>query len=107
MIAESVPAAEATVWTMLFSRIDESLTALRIAIEITAAGIDEAKVSPTLSPRYTLAAVKTVVMSAPRIRPRMVSSFGFMSPNLTRRRYCAPENRCETCQPDRTGRPGL
>ena len=38
MIAESVPAAEATVCTMLFSRIDESLTALRIAIEITAAG---------------------------------------------------------------------
>ncbi len=51
MIAESVPAAEATVWTMLFSRIDESLTALRIAIEITAAGIDEAKVRPTLRPR--------------------------------------------------------
>ena len=51
MIAESVPAAEATVWTMLFSRIDESLKPLRIAIEITAAGIDEAKVSPTLRPR--------------------------------------------------------
>ncbi len=51
MIAESVPAAEATVCTMLFSRIDESLTALRIAIEITAAGIDEAKVRPTLRPR--------------------------------------------------------
>ena len=51
MIAESVPAADATVCTMLFSRIDESLTALRIAIEITAAGIDEAKVSPTLRPR--------------------------------------------------------
>ena len=51
MIAESVPAAEATVWTMLFSRIDESLTALRMAIEITAAGIEEAKVRPTLRPR--------------------------------------------------------
>ena len=38
MIAESVPAADATVWTMLFSRIDESFTALRMAIEITAAG---------------------------------------------------------------------
>jgi hypothetical protein len=36
MSAESVPAAEATVWTMLFSRIDESFTALRIAIEMTA-----------------------------------------------------------------------
>ena len=51
MIAESVPAADATVWTMLFSRIDESFTRLRIAIEITAAGIDDAKVRPTLRPR--------------------------------------------------------
>jgi hypothetical protein len=51
MIAESVPAAEATVWTILFSSIDESFTALRMAIEITAAGIDEAKVRPTLRPR--------------------------------------------------------
>ena len=51
MIAESVPAADATVWTMLFSRIDESFTALNKAIEITAAGIDDAKVRPTLSPR--------------------------------------------------------
>ena len=51
MIAESVPAADATVCTMLFSRIEESLTALRMAIEITAAGIDDAKVSPTLRPR--------------------------------------------------------
>src|ERR1700704_1428960 len=30
-----------------------------------------------------LAAVKTVVMSAPRISARMVSSLGFMKPNLT------------------------
>ncbi len=51
MIAESVPAADATVCTMLFSRIDEFLKALRIAIEITAAGIDDAKVRPTLRPR--------------------------------------------------------
>ncbi len=51
MIAESVPAADATVCTMLFSRIDESRTLRRIAIEITAAGIDDAKVSPTRSPR--------------------------------------------------------
>src|SRR5688572_17884995 len=76
MIAESVPAAEATVWTMLFSRIVESLTLLRIAIEITAAGIDDAKVRPTLRPRYTFAAVKTSVRSEPRIRPRRVSSLG-------------------------------
>jgi len=46
-----VPAADATVCTMLFSRIVESFTALRIAIDITAAGIDEAKVRPTLRPR--------------------------------------------------------
>src|SRR5574338_1053942 len=59
MIAESVPAADATVWTMLFSRIDESLTALRIAIEMTAAGSDDANVRPTVRPRYTWAAVKT------------------------------------------------
>ncbi len=51
MIADSVPAADATVCTMLFSRIDESRTALSTAIEITAAGIDDANVSPTLSPR--------------------------------------------------------
>ena len=51
MIAESVPAAEATVCTMLFSRIVESRTALRMAIEITAAGIDEANVRPTFRPR--------------------------------------------------------
>ncbi len=83
MIAESVPAAEATVCTMLFSRIVESLTALRIAIEITAAGIDDANVRPTLRPRYTFAAVNTVVISAPRIRPRIVSSLGFIPPNST------------------------
>ena len=51
MIAESVPAADATVCTMLFSRIDASFTALRMAIEMTAAGIDDANVSPTLRPR--------------------------------------------------------
>ena len=51
MIADSVPAAEATVCTMLFSRIDESFTALSSAIEMTAAGMDDANVRPTLSPR--------------------------------------------------------
>src|SRR5947207_15673781 len=65
MMAESVPAADATVCTMLFSRIDESLTALRIAIEITAAGIDDANVIPTLRPRYTFAARNGVVIDAP------------------------------------------
>ena len=74
MIADSVPAAEATVWTMLFSRIDESRARLSSAIEITAAGIEEANVSPTLRPRYTFAAVNTTVMRTPRMRLRRVSS---------------------------------
>ena len=51
MMADNVPAAEATVWTMLFSRMDESFTMLRIAIEITAAGIEDANVRPIFSPR--------------------------------------------------------
>ena len=51
MIADSVPAAEATVCTMLFSRIEESLNAASAAIEITAAGMEVAKVRPTLRPR--------------------------------------------------------
>ena len=51
MIDDSVPAADAIVWTMLFSRMFEPLTSRSTAIEITAAGIDEAKVRPTLSPR--------------------------------------------------------
>jgi hypothetical protein len=48
---ESVPAAEATVCTMLFSQIVEVLNPRKIAIEMTAAGIDEANVNPTFSPR--------------------------------------------------------
>ena len=51
MMAASVPAAEAIVWTILFSRIVEPRTKRSTAIEITAAGIDVAKVMPTLSPR--------------------------------------------------------
>ena len=47
----SVPAAEAIVWTMLFSWIVESRNALSSAIEITAAGIEVAKVMPMRSPR--------------------------------------------------------
>jgi len=50
MMAESVPAAEVTVWKMSSSRMDESLTTLRTAMEMTAVGMDEAKVSPTSSP---------------------------------------------------------
>ena len=48
---QSVPAADATVCTMLFSRIDEPRNADSTAMEITAAGIDDANVSPTFSPR--------------------------------------------------------
>lgn len=47
----SVPAAEAIVWTMLFSWMVASLKALSSAIEITAAGIEVAKVRPTFRPR--------------------------------------------------------
>jgi hypothetical protein len=46
-----VPAAEAMVWTMLFSWMVASLNALSSAIEITAAGIEVAKVRPTFRPR--------------------------------------------------------
>ena len=46
-----VPAALATVWTMLFSRMFEPGSSPSSAIEITAAGIEVAKVRPTLSPR--------------------------------------------------------
>ena len=51
MIDESVPAADATVWTMLFSWTVAFLKLRRIAIEITAAGIDVEKVSPALRPK--------------------------------------------------------
>src|SRR5436190_3660664 len=74
MIDDSVPAAEATVCTMLFSCSVAPRSARRIAIEITAAGIDVANVRPALSPKYTLAAVNTKVMTTPRMRPRRVSS---------------------------------
>src|SRR5665213_2839011 len=59
---------------MLFSQIVEVRNARSTAIDITAAGIDDANVSPTLSPTYTLAAVKTTVINAPRMIPRTVSS---------------------------------
>jgi hypothetical protein len=51
MIAASVPAADATVCTMLFSRMVEEANQRSTAIEITAAGIDVANVRPTLRPR--------------------------------------------------------
>ena len=51
MMEESVPAAEATVCTMLFSWMVAPRKARSTAIEITAAGIEVAKVSPALSPK--------------------------------------------------------
>src|SRR5213076_2764340 len=50
MIDESVPAADATVCTMLFSWMVASRKLRKIAIEITAAGIDVEKVSAALRP---------------------------------------------------------
>src|SRR5580692_4635931 len=54
--------------------MDEFLKARNTAIEITAAGIVDANVSPTFKPRYTFAAVNTSVTAAPRSRLRAVSS---------------------------------
>ena len=51
MIDDKVPAAEATVCTMLFSCTVASLKPRRIAIEITAAGIEVEKVRPALRPK--------------------------------------------------------
>ena len=51
MIEASAPAADATVCTMLFSRTEARLKKDSAAIEITAAGIEVAKVNPTLRPR--------------------------------------------------------
>ncbi len=51
MMLESVPAAEATVCTMLFSCMVAPPRLRRIAIEITAAGMDVEKVMPALRPK--------------------------------------------------------
>src|SRR6185312_4326151 len=75
MIADRVPAAEAMVWTILFSWMVIPLNPRRIAIEMTAAGMDVANVSPALRPKNTLAAVNTRLIRTPRITPRTVSSF--------------------------------
>ena len=51
MMADSVPAADACVCTMLFSRMFASFAILSTAIEMTAAGMAEENVRPTLRPR--------------------------------------------------------
>ena len=50
MIADSVPAADAIVWTILFSWIVAPRKKRSTAIEMTAAGIEVAKVMPILKP---------------------------------------------------------
>ena len=49
--AASDSPADAAVWTILFSRIFDSLNSLRIAIEITAAGMEAETVMPANRPR--------------------------------------------------------
>ncbi|MBB5747212.1 hypothetical protein GGR13_002833 [Brevundimonas variabilis] len=51
MIELIAPPTEATVWTVMFSQIVEVLKSRRMAMEMTAAGMAEAKVSPTFRPR--------------------------------------------------------
>src|ERR1700733_3066115 len=85
MTEESAPAAEQTVWTMLFSRILEPGKRPRKAIEITAAGIEVAMVRPTFNPRYILAAVKRKVSDTPRATPRQVS---YLPYGVMRALYC-------------------
>ena len=51
MIADRVPAADAIVWTMLFSRMVPVENSRSTAMEMTAAGIEVAKVRPILRPR--------------------------------------------------------
>ena len=50
MIQLMAPPTEATVWTVMFSQMVEVRNARRIAMEITAAGMAEAKVRPTSRP---------------------------------------------------------
>ena len=51
MMDDSVPAAEACVCTMLFSRMLASLNRRSTDMEITAAGMADEKVRPTFSPK--------------------------------------------------------
>src|SRR3954467_10844891 len=66
---------------MLFSCTVASRKFRRIAIEITAAGIEVEKVRPAFKPKYTFAAVNTNVMTIPMIRPRTVNSARIRSEN--------------------------
>src|SRR2546430_17439979 len=68
--------ADPVVWTMLFSRIDVRPRARKIVIESTAMGMEELTVSPILSARDTLEALKINPSTTPRMRARVVSSAG-------------------------------
>ncbi len=68
--------ADPVVCTMLFSRIEVRPRARKIVIDNTAIGIEELTVSPILSARYTLDALKISPSTTPRIRARGVSSAG-------------------------------
>src|SRR5713226_9718363 len=74
MMADNVPAADATVCTMLFSWMVVPLKPRSTAIEITAAGIEVAKVNPAFRPKYTFAAVNTSVIRTPNTSERSDSS---------------------------------
>src|SRR5207342_3298996 len=82
MIDDSVPAAEATVCTMLFSWMVAPLKLRSSAIEITAAGMDVANVRPAFRPKNTLAAVKARVMTTPSTRARRVNSLRGARPGV-------------------------
>ena len=63
------------VCTMLFSKMESRRKIpLRIAIEITAAGIDAETVNPIRRPKYALAAPKTMARIIPRIIAVTVNS---------------------------------
>ena len=51
IIAANVPAADACVCTMLFSKIVEPFAMRNTAIDMTAAGIADENVRPTLRPK--------------------------------------------------------
>ena len=64
--AASDSPAEPMVCTILFSRIEFLRSKMRITpIEITAAGIEADTVIPTRSPKYALAAPKTIANKTP------------------------------------------
>ena len=79
MMADRVPAADACVCTILFSKMLEPFAMRSTAMEITAAGMAEENVKPTFNPKYTLDAVKITVSTAPNNIPRRVSSGSFVS----------------------------